>query len=85
MNGPTDQNVTVHTKIVKANGGSTPLDYLMDRGGRISDVYLDGSISQLAVRHSEFHSILQREAVAGLVMASNRNVDLRRNMAKAST
>jgi hypothetical protein len=35
----------------------------------ISDVHLDGSISQLAVHRSEFHSILQREGVEGLVMA----------------
>ncbi len=26
----------------------------------ISDVYLDGTISQLAMHRSEFHSILQR-------------------------
>jgi len=47
-------------------------------------VYLDGSISQLAVHHSEFHSILQREGVDGLVMALNRKVDLLSNVAKAS-
>jgi hypothetical protein len=46
--------------------------------------YLDGSISQLAVHRSEFHSILQREGVDGLVMALDRNVDLLRNVAKAS-
>jgi phospholipid transport system substrate-binding protein len=80
-NGP---DVMVQTKIVKANGESTRLDYLMDRSGRILDVYLDGSISQLAVHHSEFHSILQREGTDGLVMALNRKVDLLRNIAKAS-
>jgi phospholipid transport system substrate-binding protein len=65
----------------------TRLDYLLrqDQGGRrISDVYLDGSISQLAVHRSEFHSILRREGVDGLVMALNRKVDLLRNVAKAS-
>ena len=56
-----------------------------DQGNRrISDVYLDGSISQLAVHRSEFHSILQREGVEGLVTALNRKVDLLRNVAKAS-
>src|SRR6516162_34764 len=79
-------DVMVETRIVKANGETTRLDYLMRQGsgGRISDVYLDGSISQLAVHHSEFHSILQREGVDGLVMALNRKVDLLRNIAKAS-
>jgi phospholipid transport system substrate-binding protein len=81
---PYGPDVMVHTKIVKSNGDSTELDYLMDQGGRILDVYLDGSISQLAVHHSEFHSILQREGVDGLVMALNRKVDLLRNVAKAS-
>ena len=81
---PSGPDVIVQTKIVKANGESTRLDYLMDQGGRILDVYLDGSISQLAVHHSEFHSILQREGADGLVMALNRKVDLLRNVAKAS-
>jgi phospholipid transport system substrate-binding protein len=80
-------DVIVETRIVKPKGDVTRLDYLMRQnqpGPRISDVYLDGSISQLAVQRSEFHSILQREGVDGLVMALNRKVDLLRNVAKAS-
>ena len=79
--------VVVETRIVKSKGDATRLDYLMrqDQGGaRISDAYLDGSISQLAVHRSEFHSILQREGIDGLVTALNRKVDLLRNVAKAS-
>ena len=77
----------METRIVKSKGDVTRFDYLLrqDQGGRrISDVYLDGSISQLAVHRSEFHSILRREGVDGLVMALNRKVDLLRNVAKAS-
>jgi phospholipid transport system substrate-binding protein len=84
---PSGADVMVQTRIVKSNGEATRLDYLtrQDQGRRrISDVYLDGSISQLAVHRSEFHSILQREGVDGLVMALNRKVDLLRNVAKAS-
>jgi phospholipid transport system substrate-binding protein len=52
---------------------------------QISDVYLDGTISQLAVQRSEFNSILRREGVDGLVMALNRKADLlSRGMAKSS-
>jgi hypothetical protein len=52
---------------------------------QISDVYMDGTISQLAIQRSEFHSILQREGVDGLIMALNRKVDLlTRSLAKAS-
>jgi phospholipid transport system substrate-binding protein len=84
---PLGADVVVETRIVKSKGDVTRFDYLLrqDQGGRrISDVYLDGSISQLAVHRSEFHSILQREGVDGLVMALNRKVDLLRNVAKAS-
>jgi len=84
---PHGADIIVETRIVKPKGDVTRLDYLMrqDQGsGRISDVYLDSSISQLAVHRSDFHSILQREGVDGLVMALNRKVDLLRNVAKAS-
>ena len=84
---PHGADVLVETRIVKSKGEATRLDYLMrpDQGsGRISDVYLDGSISQLAVHRSEFHSILQREGIDGLVLALNRKVDLLRNVGKAS-
>src|SRR5260370_18180454 len=84
---PKGTEVMVETKIAKSNGEATRLDYLMrqDQGlWRISDVYLDGTISQLAVHRSEFHSILQREGVDGLVMALNRKVDLLRSVARSS-
>jgi len=84
---PNGNDVMVQTKIAKSNGEATRLDYLMrqDQGSwRISDVYLDGTISQLAVHRSEFHSILQREGVDGLVTALNRKVDLLRSVARAS-
>jgi phospholipid transport system substrate-binding protein len=80
-------DVMVQTKIAKSNGEETRLDYRMrqDQGSwRISDVYLDGTISQLAVHRSEFHSILQRQGVDGLVMALNRKVDLLQSVARSS-
>jgi phospholipid transport system substrate-binding protein len=76
---PYNADVIVHTKIVKPNGETTTLNYLMrqNQGSwQISDVYLDGTISQLAVQRSEFNSILRREGVDGLVMALNRKADL---------
>jgi phospholipid transport system substrate-binding protein len=78
----------VQTKIVKSDGETTTLNYLMrqNQGSwQISDVYLDGTISQLAVQRSEFHSILRRDGIDGLVMALTRKVDLLgRGVAKAS-
>jgi phospholipid transport system substrate-binding protein len=85
---PYNADVIVQTKIVQSNGEATTLNYLMrqNQGSwQISDVYLDGTISQLAVQRSEFNSILRREGVDGLVMALNRKVDLlSRGMAKSS-
>jgi phospholipid transport system substrate-binding protein len=81
-------DVIVETKIVKSNGETTTLNYLMrqNQGSwQISDVYLDGTISQVAVQRSEFNAVLRREGVDGLVAALNRKVDLLgRGVAKAS-
>ena len=76
---PYNSDVIVKTKIIKANGEETTLNYLMRQSQgtwQIADVYLDGTISQLAVQRSEFNSILRREGVEGLVTALKRKVDL---------
>jgi phospholipid transport system substrate-binding protein len=83
---PYGSDVVVQTKIVKSNGEATALNYLMrqNQGAwQISDVYLEGTISQLAVQRSEFSSILRREGVDGLVMALNRKVDLLQSVARS--
>lgn len=69
----------VQTKIGKPADDPTTVNYLMrDNGGtwQIADVYLDGTISQLATQHSEFHDILRRKGVDGLISALNHKVDL---------
>ena len=85
---PYGAEVIVQTKITKSKGDSVSLNYRMRENAgswQISDVYMDGSISQLATQRSEFHSILEREGVDGLIMALNRKVDLlTRNVAKAT-
>jgi len=85
---PYNADVIVQTRIVKSDGETTTLNYLMrqNQGSwKISDVYLDGTISQLAVQRSEFYSILRRDGIDGLVMALNRKVDLLgHGVAKAS-
>ena len=85
---PYNADIIVQTKIVKSNGETTTLNYLMrqNQGSwQISDVYLDGTISQVAIQRSEFNSILRREGVDGLLIALNSKVDLlRRGVAKAS-
>ena len=71
--------VIVQTRIVKSNGDAVSVNYRMRASGgswQIFDVYLDGTISQLATQRSEFQSILQREGVAGLIATLDRKVDL---------
>jgi phospholipid transport system substrate-binding protein len=69
----------VRTEIVKRTGDPVTINYLMrDNGGlwQIADVYLDGTISQLATQRAEFHSILRSQGVNGLIATLNRKVDL---------
>jgi ABC-type transporter MlaC component len=51
----------------------------------ISDIYLDGAISEVATRHSEFAAILKSQGIDGLIAALNRKADiLTATTAKAS-
>ena len=58
----------VKTRLVKPGGGSTQIDYLMS-GSRIIDIYLDGTISEVSSRRSEFASILASGGPDALVKA----------------
>src|SRR5437660_5739071 len=69
----------VRSQIVKANGDPVNVDYMMRRNGNswlISDVYLDGAISEVATRRSEFGAILKNEGIDGLIAALNRKADI---------
>ena len=75
---PAPIGVIVHSQIVKANGEPVRVDYLMRKNGDswlISDVYLDGAISEVATRRSEFAAILRNEGIDGLIAALNRKAD----------
>ncbi len=67
----TDSMVVVPSQIVPKDGSPTEIDYVMrkDRDGqwKIVDVLLEGTVSQLAVRRSEFMSVYRRDGLAGLV------------------
>lgn len=76
---PSVGGVIVVTRIIETGSDPVTISYLMRRNSgtwQIADVYLDGTISQLATQRSEFHSILARQGVAGLIMALNRKADL---------
>jgi phospholipid transport system substrate-binding protein len=64
----------VDSRIVRADGSSVAILYLMHetRGSwLVADVYLDGTISELATRRSEYSSILRENGIDGLVAALN--------------
>jgi phospholipid transport system substrate-binding protein len=74
--------VLVTSRLVKNNGEIVPLNYLMRQDGtggwRVIDIYLSGTISELAARRSEFAAVLQRNGVEGLVqMIEQRTAALR--------
>jgi phospholipid transport system substrate-binding protein len=76
---PSAGGIMVKSQIVKANGEPVKVDYMMRRNGDtwlISDIYLDGAISEVATRRSEFASIIKTDGVDGLIAALNRKADM---------
>jgi phospholipid transport system substrate-binding protein len=76
---PAPSGVMVRSQIIKANGEPVKVDYMMRRNGEswlISDIYLDGAISEVATRRSEFATILKTEGVDGLISALNRKAEI---------
>src|SRR5215467_3149379 len=72
---PSGAGVMVKSQIIKANGEPVRVDYLMRQSGEawlISDIYLDGAISEVATRRSEFAAILKNDGIDGLIAALNR-------------
>jgi phospholipid transport system substrate-binding protein len=71
-------DIIVDTQIVKADGKPVAIKYRMHQVGgrwRVADVFLDGTISELAVRRSEFSAILQQQGVGGLIAALNKKTN----------
>jgi phospholipid transport system substrate-binding protein len=63
-------SVRVNNQIVQANGEAIRIDYLLRRHDdewRIIDVYLKSSVSELAVRRSQFTSVLADQGFDGLI------------------
>jgi len=75
---PRASGAVVDSRIVRADGTPVSIRYLMRQDGgdwRVADVYLSGTISELATRHSEFSSILERQGADGLIATLNRKTD----------
>jgi phospholipid transport system substrate-binding protein len=79
--------VRVNNQIVQANGQPIRIDYLLRPHGaewRIIDVYLKASVSELAVRRSEFTSVLAKQGFDGLIAALEAKVDALKKGAAAN-
>jgi len=76
---PAAGGIMVKSQIIKANGEPVNVDYMMRRNGDtwlISDIYVDGAISEVATRRSEFGAILKSEGIDGLIAALNRKANI---------
>jgi phospholipid transport system substrate-binding protein len=74
---PSNGGVIVQTRIIKGNGEPVTLNYLMRQNGdkwQIIDVFLSGTISELATRRSEFTSVIRRDGAQGLLQLLDRRV-----------
>src|SRR5215207_1337690 len=68
----------ITSQIVKSNGEPVNINYLVRNNGgvwQIADVYLDGTISELATRRSEFASILRTSGINGLITTLNNKAN----------
>ena len=68
----------VKSQIVKSNGEPVSISYLVHDnavGYQIRDVYLTGTISELATRRSEFAGILRSNGIDGLIASLNKKAD----------
>ena len=72
----------VSTKLIESDGNVVELNYLMrdgDGGWQIIDVFLKGTVSELATRRSEFSTVLRRDGAAALLkLIQQRTADLKK-------
>jgi phospholipid transport system substrate-binding protein len=75
---PTSYGTIVQSQIVKSDGAPVAINYLMHENSgawRIADVYLTGTISQLANLRSQFSAVLARQGVDGLIAMLNEKAE----------
>lgn len=70
--------VLVRTQLVDPEGDDVKLDYRLretDGQWRIIDVYLNGTVSELALRRAEYSSLIKREGFEALLVALDERID----------
>jgi phospholipid transport system substrate-binding protein len=69
----------VESRFIQSNGKPVVMNYLMHWAGgtwRVGDIYLSGTISQLANLRSQFSSVLAREGPNGLISVLDRKTEM---------
>ena len=73
------KDIIVDTEIVKSDGDKVAINYLLrpdsDNNYKVIDVYLEGSISQLATRRSEYTSVIREQGVDALIAAIRKKTE----------
>jgi phospholipid transport system substrate-binding protein len=68
----------VRTRLLRTDGDPVKLDYRMrptaSNGWRISDVFLSGTVSELALRRSEYGALMRREGFDSLLAAVRKKI-----------
>lgn len=74
--------VIVSTKLIESDGNVVELNYLLregEGGWQIIDVFLKGTVSELATRRSEFSAVLRRDGAGALLqLIQQRTADLKK-------
>jgi phospholipid transport system substrate-binding protein len=68
----------VKSRIVKSNGEPVSVNFILhdnDIAWQIRDVYLEGAISELATRRSEFSAVLRSSGIDALIASLNKKAD----------
>ncbi len=68
----------IKTRIIQSNGKPVAINYLMRKSGpewKVIDVYLDGTISELASRRAEFTSVLKSGGPEALIASLRKQGD----------
>ena len=72
-----NDTMVVQTILLNPAGDDVELNYRLvetEQGWRVIDVYLDGTVSELALRRAEYSAVLKREGFHGLVVEVDRHV-----------
>jgi phospholipid transport system substrate-binding protein len=76
---PSQNDTTVvHTVLIDPGTENTALDYRLHQtptGPKVIDIYLKGTVSQLALQRSDFTSVLERGGLDGLISTIRSKID----------